>query len=86
MVCAREGCEIIFGKTVHNQKFHDSRCCQLATNARLLEKYYASKVEIPSGRVCATKNCGTVLNRYNKNDYCMVCQDKKTAEILRFEF
>jgi len=70
--CERAGCEVVFIKKTHNQRYHDDECCRLATNAKIMEKYYknrAQRLGIP--RFCTS--CGTKLSRYNSADNCNAC-------------
>lgn len=77
--CANEGCGIEFVKATHNQKYHSDECCRLATNRRIMEKYYARRDQ-RQGKKRLCKSCGnTTLSRYNDGDVCGSCQHQ--AEI-----
>lgn len=74
-VCAYKECGKVFTKTTHNQKYHDDECCRLATNARIMEKYYERKARRGGAkRICKTPGCQTVLSRYNASKYCAKCE------------
>lgn len=71
--CAFEECGIKFDKRTHNQKYHSDECLKIATNRRIMEKYYANKAKKNGGpRFCA--KCVIPLSRYNENDLCAVHQ------------
>lgn len=72
--CAREGCNEEFVAATHNQKFHNSECCRIATNQRIMQKYYAKRDQ-KAGKVRYCKKCKTTrLSRYNDLDICGSCQ------------
>lgn len=77
LVCANEGCEITFHPKTHNQKYHNDECCRLATNKRIMEKYYAKRDQrLGKTRFCAV--CGvTKLSRYNDSMICSACASRK---------
>jgi len=83
VVCALEGCENEFDKKVHNQRFCSRECCRIYTNARILAQYHERKNKKMTGRVCKTKSCGTLLSRYNEEEYCASCLQKKFEEKLK---
>lgn len=82
-ICAREGCENSFEKAAHNQKYCSNECCRIATNAKIMQRYYENK-ERRSGRkrVCKTRGCNEVLSRYNMGDYCAACEYKNERDSL----
>lgn len=80
--CARPGCKVKFIKKVHNQKYHSKECCQKVTNEKLLNKYYEKKKPVSKNRVCKTRGCHSILNKYNREMYCGPCQMKTQKEIL----
>jgi uncharacterized hydantoinase/oxoprolinase family protein len=45
----------------------------MATNKRIMEKYYEKK-SIKNGLVRNCKKCKTKLSRYNNSDICSVCE------------
>lgn len=79
-ICARNGCEEEFSKKTHNQKYCSDECCRLATNERIMEKYYARRDQRQGKtRMCAS--CGkTKLSRYNDSQVCSSCRTKKEVE------
>lgn len=80
-VCARENCEVVFRKKTHNQKYHDNDCCQLATNKRMMDKYYEKKAQ-KQGKPRYCSECNIVkLSRYNSSTICGACQNKEQTQI-----
>lgn len=79
--CANPECDIRFSPKSHNQKYHNSECCRVVTNKRIMEKYYEEK-EIREGkeRVCKTPGCEVVLTRYNLTPTCFACDKKKSLQ------
>ncbi len=73
MKCANKECNIDFTPKTHNQKYHNDECCRLATNRRIMEKYYEKKA-IRGGAVRHCKKCKTLLSRYNQIDICGICE------------
>lgn len=72
IVCENKGCEIKFSKKTHNQRYHDDECCRLATNAKIMEKYYQRRAQrLGIARFCTA--CDTKLSRYNSADKCNAC-------------
>ena len=67
-------CGISFDTNKKNQKYCTPACCRLATNKKIMEKYYENKKRL-SGykRYCG---CGQLLSRYNDNSLCFQCIDK----------
>lgn len=76
-VCDREGCEISYIKKTHNQRYCSDECCRLATNKRIMEKYYAKRDQrLGKTRFCTV--CGvTKLSRYNDGMVCASCSTRK---------
>jgi hypothetical protein len=71
-ICARQGCELQFVSKTHNQKYHDAECCRLATNAKIMEKYYDKRAQrLGEKRYCTA--CGNELSRYNSSNRCNSC-------------
>ena len=58
-----------------NQKYCTPACCRLATNKKIMERYYENKKR-KSGikRYC---DCGQLLSRYNDSDICFICLNKE---------
>lgn len=76
--CARKGCDSTFERRTHNQKYCSDECCRLATNDKMLIRYYEKK-ERKSGkpRKCLSSSCEQMLSRYNEGDYCASCITKQ---------
>jgi len=80
IICARDGCEEAFQPATHNQKYHNAECCRIATNARIMERYYAERDRrLGVERRC--KNCSTKLSRYNESDTCNSCSLKQQVSV-----
>ena len=75
MICARFECSASFEPKTHNQKYCSDECCRIATNKRIMEKYYEKKA-IRSGavRICNNKGCEKQLSRYNYDSVCSSCE------------
>lgn len=77
--CQNAGCDIMFAKKTHNQRYHDDECCRLATNAKIMEKYYTRRAQrLGLARHCDV--CGTKLSRYNSDKTCSPCTQEKEVE------
>ena len=77
--CAYESCEVDFEKKTHNQKYCSDECCRMATNERIMRRYY-EKRDSRQGktvRACKSPGCGIKLSRYNDTDYCGSCSQLK---------
>lgn len=68
--CAECGTEFEF-KT-HNQKYCSNHCCRVATNKRIMQKYYEKKDRL-SGKERRCDTCGYVLSKYNEYNRCEYC-------------
>ncbi len=78
-ICAREGCGNVYIKNTHNQKYCSGECCRIATNAKIMERYYEKKHRLSGKeRVCKSEGCGKSLSRYNASDICAACESKRT--------
>ena len=75
MICSNKECAIEFEPKTHNQKYHNDECCRVATNRRIMEKYYEKKA-IRQGAARGCKKCGHQLSRYNDTSMCASCQKK----------
>lgn len=70
--CHNDGCEEVFTKKTHNQIYHDAECMRLATNAKIMNKYYAKRARVLGlARYCT--QCDTKLSRYNSETICNSC-------------
>lgn len=76
ITCENKGCDVEFAKKTHNQRYHDDECCRLATNAKIMEKYYQRRAQkLGLARFCL--DCNTKLSRYNSNTICNPCAEQK---------
>lgn len=73
MKCANKECQIEFTPKTHNQKYHNDECCRVATNRRIMEKYYEKKA-IRGGSVRHCEGCKALLSRYNQKNICATCE------------
>jgi hypothetical protein len=78
MICANGDCKQKFEPKTHNQKYCSDECCRIATNKRIMEKYYEKKA-IRNGAVRLCK-CGGQLSRYTEKTVCTMCVDKQKKE------
>lgn len=62
----------------HNQKYCSNQCCRVATNKRIMDKYYEKKERL-SGKLKLCK-CGARLSRYSNETTCITCQTKKRKQ------
>jgi len=75
MICANKECAKEFNAKTHNQKYCSDECCRVATNRRIMEKYYEKKaIRKGAKRVCS--KCKTRLSRYNESNICAGCLKK----------
>lgn len=75
MICSNKECGIEFEPKTHNQKYHSDECCRIATNKRIMEKYYEKKA-IRNGMLRNCKKCKSKLSRYNESNFCSSCTKK----------
>jgi len=73
MICGNAVCKKEFEPKTHNQKYCSDECCRIATNKRIMEKYYEKKA-IRSGKFRPCKKCNAPLSRYNQSVICSVCE------------
>jgi hypothetical protein len=78
--CALPECGVPFEPKSYNAKYHHIDCQKIATNRRLMEKYYENK-ERRSGkrRICTIPGCQTILSRYNDDEVCERCKAQQVA-------
>lgn len=77
--CENKGCDIAFIKKTHNQRYHDDECCRLATNAKIMEKYYQRRAQkLGLARECTS--CDKPLSRYNSDNVCNACSLNRQVE------
>jgi hypothetical protein len=79
MICSNSQCAKEFDAKTHNQKYCSDECCRVATNKRIMEKYYEKKA-IKNGSVRLCKNCKIKLSRYNANLICSSCEKNKNKK------
>ena len=79
MICANKECSKEFEPKTHNQKYCTEECCRVATNRRIMEKYYEKKA-IRNGALRVCKKCHTQLSRYNDSSLCVSCNRKKEKD------
>lgn len=75
MICYNKECATEFEPKTHNQKYCSDECCRVATNKRIMEKYYEKKA-IRNGAIRQCKKCKTKLSRYNQFNICSTCNKK----------
>lgn len=75
MICANSECAKVFTPKTHNQKYCCDECCRVATNRRIMEKYYEKKA-IRNGAKRSCKKCKSPLSRYNESNICIRCEKK----------
>jgi hypothetical protein len=75
MICNNKECSKEFEAKTHNQKYCSDECCRVATNRRIMEKYYEKKA-IRNGAFRACSKCKTRLSRYNQSNMCAACEKK----------
>jgi hypothetical protein len=73
MICANKECAKDFDAKTHNQKYCSDECCRVATNRRIMEKYYEKKA-IRGGATRLCKKCNLPLSRYNQSIVCSSCE------------
>ena len=78
MICANKECAKEFEAKTHNQKYCCDDCCRIATNKKIMEKYYEKKA-IRSGKLRNCKKCGTKLSRYNQSQLCSICEKNNSS-------
>ena len=73
VICNNSECSIEFTPKTHNQKYCSDECCRVATNKRIMEKYYEKKA-IRNGAFRGCKKCKVKLSRYNQTNLCSSCE------------
>lgn len=81
-VCKNEECNKEFVAKVYNTIYCSPECRKVVTNKKLLENYYRKKENKNKKRVCKTKDCLTVLSKYNKEDICEQCKTERYIKRL----
>ena len=69
-VCGQ--CGASFQPKAHNGKYCSVGCRKVATNKKVLDRYYENKDRLSgkNSKVCRRRGCKTILSRYNKEDIC----------------
>lgn len=75
--CANEDCLVSFIPKTYNGIYCSAECRKIVTNRKLLEKYYTNKENKKRKRTCITKDCTTILSRYNKEKICERCKTER---------
>jgi hypothetical protein len=80
MICANTDCinEKEFTPKTHNQKYCSDECCRVATNKKIMEKYYEKKA-IRSGQKRYCTSCKSPLSRYNTLSVCAKCEKNNST-------
>jgi hypothetical protein len=73
MICSNKECAKEFDAKTHNQKYCCDECCRVATNKKIMEKYYEKKA-IRSGAKRECRVCKSRLSRYNQSNICAKCE------------
>lgn len=73
MKCFNTECKKEFEPKTHNQKYCSDDCCRIATNKKIMEKYYEKKA-IRQGKHRECKICKSKLSRYNQSNLCSKCE------------
>ena len=82
MICANKEC--LNGKEftpkTHNQKYCSEECCRIATNKRIMEKYYEKKAIRNGTIIRKCKRCKTKLSIYHNESFCASCEKSINVE------
>ena len=78
MICGNKECAKEFEAKTHNQKYCGDECCRIATNRRIMEKYYEKKA-IRNGAHRSCKKCKAKLSRYNQENMCSTCEKRNSS-------
>jgi hypothetical protein len=79
--CARAECDIVSTRKKHNQKYCSDECCRIATNQRIMERYYDRKAQQAGSERYCIKCEKTRLSRYNNSETCAACDGLKQKQI-----
>lgn len=79
MICGNKECSKEFDSKTHNQKYCSDECCRIATNRRIMEKYYEKKA-IRNGALRKCTSCSAKLSRYNQQNICASCEKKSLTK------
>jgi hypothetical protein len=81
-ICKNHDCKKQFVAKVYNSIYCSPDCRRFVTNAKLLKRYYEKKRNKNKKRICKTKNCTTILSRYNKENICEKCKQERYIKRL----
>lgn len=81
-LCDNEDCKKEFIAKVYNARYCGPDCRRIITNKKLLDDYYEKKENKTKKRICKTKNCTTILSRYNKENICELCKHERYIKRL----
>lgn len=79
MICGNKECAKDFNPKTHNQKYCCDECCRVATNKKIMEKYYEKKA-IRSGAKRDCIKCKARLSRYNQSSICTKCEKNNVSK------
>jgi hypothetical protein len=79
VICFNSDCAKEFNAKTHNQKYCSDDCCRIATNKKIMEKYYEKKA-IKNGAKRLCKQCKASLSRYNTEMICSLCLKSSNAK------
>lgn len=82
MICANKEClnEKEFTPKTHNQKYCSEECCRIATNKRIMEKYYEKKAIRNGTIIRKCKKCKSKLSIYHNENFCSSCEKSLNIE------
>ena len=79
MICSNESCKKEFDAKTHNQKYCCDDCCRVATNRKIMLKYYEKKA-IKNGSKRNCSKCDILLSRYNSLNICSKCEKNSSIK------
>ena len=68
-------CQQEFEFKTHNQKYCSNQCCRVATNKRIMQKYYEKRDRL-SGKERLCEGCNALLSKHNPSNICAYCEVK----------
>ena len=81
-ICANDECKKEFIAKVYNALYCGVDCRRIITNKKLLNQYYENKNNRNTKRTCKTKDCTTILSKYNKETICEQCKNERYIKRL----
>lgn len=70
-------CQQDFEFKTHNQKYCSNQCCRIATNKRIMQKYYQKRERL-AGKERLCLDCNARLSKHNPLDICALCEKRRT--------